>query len=64
MNIVMLAKIECCLELCTNADEFKEMVLKVTAMSPARFDELSVTSYAYVKLSAGVPAKQILQELF
>ena len=40
------------------------MVLKVTLMSPARFDELSVTSYAYVKLSAGVQAKQILQELF
>lgn len=64
MNLVMRTKIETCLELCTNADEFKEMVLKVTEMSPKRFEELGLTSYAYVKLSAGIPVEQILRELF
>ena len=64
MNLIMRTKIECCLELCTNADDFKEMVLKVTGITPARFEDLGLTSYAYVKLSAGVPVEQILRELF
>lgn len=64
MNTVMQAKIETCLELCISATDFKKKVLKVTAMSSERFNDIGLTSVTFKRLEKGDKAEIILRELF
>jgi hypothetical protein len=64
MNIILHTKIETCLELCTNAADFKKKVLKVTGMSPERFKGLYLTDTTFQRLENGDKATDILRELF
>lgn len=64
MNTIFLTKIETCLELASDAADFKKKVLKVTGLSSKRFDEVPLTKDSYNRLAKGDKAKDIINELF
>lgn len=64
MNLIMRTKIETCLELAKTAEDFKDMVIKVTEMSPARFKDIGLTNVTYTRLLKGDKPADILREIF
>lgn len=64
MNVIMHAKIETCLELCTTAADFKKKVLQVTGLSSERFNDLGLTSDSFKRLEKGENKADILRDLF
>lgn len=70
MNVIMLAKIETCLELAegktpsAKAADFKKKVLKVTSLSQSRFEELGVTDASYKMLCEGKELNAIFDACF
>lgn len=64
MNLIMRTKIETCLELAKTAEDFKDMVIKVTEMSPARFKDLALTNVTYNRLLRGHTPSDILRALY